>query len=415
MGANQTLEAIWSRRSRAFREETLPYFRYMGQSGFPAFVSLIFISSAIGYLSLIRQLPADFPIAATGVFSLMLVLCWSPLRTWLEAGDTVFLMPREAEMDGYLRRSFRYTSVGCTLLAAIVLLLYIPIYSQGPAINGGWILATVAAALKAGNVWGAWRERQMTWPGMRRIMRLLRWVTTALVLAVWLTCVAMQAAVFTILVGLLFLLIHRFPSRHRLPWERLIEEEARTRKRYYVFFGLFIDVPTLPSRVAKRPYLTWLLRSVPYSNRNTFVYLYTASLLRTEIGGIVIRLLLLGCLITYWLADAVSLSGWGSFLVFGVFMGVLAVQLGGLRHVHRYSVWKHVYPLPDKQRVDQYVKVDRVAMLICTALLWLFMALPLAWSAVYTPSIAAAAGAIIYVAVRPSRLRKKMLADADEE
>lgn len=415
MGANQALEAIWSRRSRAFREETLPYFRYMGQSGFPAFMSLIFISSAIGYLSLIRDLPADFPIAAAGVFSLMLVLCWSPLRTWLEAGDTVFLMPREAGMDGYLRRSFRYTSVGCTLLAAIVLLLYIPIYSQGPAINGGWILATVAAALKAGNVWGAWRERQMTWPGMRRVMRLLRWVTTALVLAVWLTCVAMQAAAFTILVGLLFLLIHRFPSRHRLPWERLIEEEARTRKRYYVFFGLFIDVPTLPSRVAKRPYVTWLLRAVPYSNRNTFVYLYTASLLRTEIGGIIIRLLLLGCLITYWLADAVSLSGWGSFLAFGVFMGVLAVQLGGLRHVHRYSIWKHVYPLPDKQRVDQYLKVDRAAMLICAALLWLFMALPLALSAVYTPTIAAAAGAIIYVAVRPSRIRKKMLADADEE
>jgi ABC-2 type transport system permease protein len=234
-------------------------------------------------------------------------------------------------------------------------------------------------------------------------------------LAVWLICVAMQALAFTILVSLFFLLIHRFPSRHRLPWERLIEEEARTRTRYYVFFGLFIDVPSLPSRIAKRSYLTWLLRTVPYSNRNTFVYLYTASLLRTEIGGIVIRLLLLGCLIIYWLADAAALSGWGSVLVFGVFMGLLAVQLGGLRHIHRYSVWKHVYPLPEKQRVDQYMKVDRTAMLICAALLWLFMALPLALSAIYIPTITAAAGAFIYIAVRPSRLRKKMLADAEEE
>jgi ABC-2 type transport system permease protein len=387
----------------------------MGQSGFPAFMSLILISSAIGYISLIRHLPADFPIAAVGVFSLMPVLCWSPLRTWLEAGDTVFMMPREAEMGGYLRGSFRYTSIGCSLLAAIVFLLYMPIYIQGPALNDGWILAIVAAALKAGNVWGSWRERQMTWPGMRRLMRLLRWGITALLLAVWLICVAMQALAFTILVSLFFLLIHRFPSRHRLPWERLIEEEARTRTRYYVFFGLFIDVPSLPSRIAKRSYLTWLLRTVPYSNRNTFVYLYTASLLRTEIGGIVIRLLLLGCLIIYWLADAAALSGWGSVLVFGVFMGLLAVQLGGLRHIHRYSVWKHVYPLPEKQRVDQYMKVDRTAMLICAALLWLFMALPLALSAIYIPTITAAAGAFIYIAVRPSRLRKKMLADAEEE
>ncbi|CAM4115300.1 ABC transporter permease [Paenibacillus alkaliterrae] len=415
MGAGHELEAIWSRRAKDFREQSLPYFRYMGQSGFPAFMSLILISSAIGYITLVRQLPANFPVAATGVISLTLVLCWSPLRTWLAAGDTVFMMPREADMDGYLRLSFRYTTVGCSILAAIVLLLYLPIYNQGPAISGGWLLAMIAAGLKAGNVWGAWRERQMTWPGMRRLMRLTRWALTALIVAAWLTCLVWQAALFSILVCLSFLLAHRLPSRHRLPWERLIYEEARTRKRYYVFFGLFIDVPTLPSSTARRSYIAWLLRVVRYSNRNTFVYLYTASLIRTEIGGIVIRLLLLGCLVIYWFADAVSLSGWGSVLVYGLFMSVLSVQLGGLRHVHRYSVWKHVYPLPEKQRAEQYLKVDRLTMLVCSMLLWLFAALPLVMSSYYLPAAAAAAGALAYIAIRPSRLRKRMQKEMDEE
>lgn len=415
MSDDRTLEAIWSRRAKAFREEALPYFRYMGQSGFPAFMSLLLISSAIGYISLIRHMPANFPITTVGVISLSLVLCWSPLRTWLAAGDTVFMMPRESEMGGYLRLSFRYTTLACSFLAAIVLLLYLPIYNQGSVISGGWALAVVAAAIKAGNVWGAWKERQMTWPGMRRLMRLLRWAATGLMLAVWLNCPAWQAAGLTALIGLLFVLLYRLPSRHRFPWERLIEEEARTRKRYYVFFGLFIDVPSLPSSIAKRSYLTWLLRAVPYSNRNTFVYLYTASLLRTELGGIIIRLLLLGCLIIYWFAEAVSLSGWGCILVFAIFVGLIAVQLGGLRHVHRYSVWKHVYPLPEKQRIRQYVKVDRMAMLLCAALLWLFAALPLAWSGVYLPSLIAAAAALAYVAIRPSPLRKKLLVEEEED
>ncbi|NIK76065.1 ABC-2 type transport system permease protein [Paenibacillus castaneae] len=415
MGEDRTLETIWNRRSKAFRKETLPYFRYMGQSGFPAFMSLILISSAIGYISLIRNLPANFPITLVGVVSLLLVLSWSPLRTWLEAGDIVFMMPREAEMDSYLRRSFLHTSLGCSILAAIVILLYLPIYNQGPAVSGGWLLALAAAVLKAGNVWGAWRERQIAWPGMRRLMRLLRWAGTALLLAAWLTCLAWQAAVFTVLVGLLLFFIYRLPARHRFPWERLIEEEARTRKRYYVFFGLFIDVPTLPSSVAKRSYLTWLLGVIPYSNRNTFVYLFTAALLRTEMGGIILRLLFLGCLITYWFSEAVSLSGWGCIIVFAIFMGLIAVQLGGLRHVHRYSVWKHVYPLPEKQRVEQYVKVDRLAMVICAAVLWIFAELPLALSNVYLPSLTAGAILLVYMSIRPARLRKKMLADEDEE
>ncbi|MCA0755359.1 ABC transporter permease [Paenibacillus sp. N4] len=415
MGAKQALEAIWAKRAKAFRKETLPYFRYMGQSGFPAFMSLLFISSAIGYFSLIRNLPEQFPVTAAGVISLTLAICWCPLRTWLEPGDTVFLMPRESDMGGYIRRSLRHTSIGCAILAGIVLLLYLPIYRQGAAPNGAWPLTLAAAGLKAGNVWGAWRERRMAWPGMRLSMRVLRWALTALVLSVWLTNAAWQAALFTVISCLLFMLLHRLPVRHRLPWERLIFEEARTRKRYYVFFGMFIDVPTLPSRTARRSYAAWLLRFIPYAGRNTFVYLYAAALVRTEIGGIVVRLLALGCLVTYWLADAASLAGWGAMLVFVLFTGVAAVQLGSLRHVHRYSVWKHVYPLPEKQRVDQYALVDRLALLVCSLLLWLSAAIPLAVAGLYVPLAAGAACALAYIAIRPSRMRRKLQQDAEEE
>ncbi|WP_169086978.1 ABC transporter permease [Paenibacillus sp. PL91] len=415
MTSDPKLEKMWHQRAKAFREETLPYFRYMGQSGFPAFMSLIIISSAIGYINLIRHMPANFPFAAVGVIALTLVLCWSPLRTWLALGDTVFLMPREAKMSGYLRLSFRYTTRACFILAALVFLLYMPIYNQGPAISGGWLLAVIAAALKSGNVWGAWKERQMTWPSMRRLMRALRWIATAILLTAWLTCPVWQAAIFSLLVVALYSLLYRLPSKHRFPWERLIDEEARTRKRYYVFFGLFIDVPTLPSSISKRSYLTWVLRLIRYSNRNTFVYLYAASMFRTEMGGIILRLLFLGCLITYWFADAVSLSGYGSVITFIIFMGLIAVQLGGLRHIHRHTVWKHVYPLPETQRTQQYLKVDRTAMLFCTALLWLFVALPLLFSGVYVPALVAAGLALVYLAIRPSRLRKKLSMDEDED
>lgn len=415
MSHNRNLETIWQQRSKAFRKETMPYFRYMGQSGFPAFMSLILISATIGYFKLIHHLPVGFPIATVGVIALMLVLCWSPLRTWLSTGDTVFMMPREAEMSGYLRLSFRYNSVACVILAAFVLILYLPIYNQGEAISGGWVLAAVAAALKAANSWGAWKERQMTWPGMRRLMRLLRWTMTAGALAAWLACPLWQAAGFTLLIALLAGLLYRLPSKHKLPWERLIEEESKTRKRYYVFFGLFIDVPTLQSSIARRSYLTWILRLVPYSSRNTFIYLYTASLLRTEMGGIILRLLFLGCLITYWFAEAVSLSGYGCVIVFAIFFGLIAVQLGGLRHVHRHSVWKHVYPLPEAQRMRQYVQVDRVAMLVCALLLWLFVAVPLAISGVYVPSLVAAVLVLLYIAIRPARLSKKLMKEEDDD
>ncbi|MNE87287.1 Bacterial ABC transporter protein EcsB [compost metagenome] len=124
---------------------------------------------------------------------------------------------------------------------------------------------------------------------------------------------------------------------------------------------------------------------------------------------------MLGCFVTYWAADAGSLSGWGAVIAFAIFMSVLAVQIGGLRHVHRYSVWKHVYPLPDKQRVEQLLRVDRMVMLVCAFIMWLFAAIPLALSQVYIPSAAAAVAIIAYLLLRPARLRKKIEHETEEE
>ena len=250
---------------------------------------------------------------------------------------------------------------------------------------------------------------------MRLLLRALRWGLTALALAAWLTRETWQAALFTLLIGLLVVFFHRLPSRHQLPWERLIEEEARTRKRYYHFFGLFIDVPDVATGSTKRSYLSWLLRIVPYSKRNTYTYLYTASLLRTEIGGIIIRLLLLGSLVSYWSSEAASFSGWGAVFTYVIFLTVISVQLGGLRHVNRYSVWKHVYPLPKKMRMDNYLKVDRIGMLTSSLLLWLFAGLPLVLLGVYIPALICAAFAFLLIVTRPSRVKRKMKREEDEE
>lgn len=414
-GRASSLESLWKKRSQAFRKETMPYWRYMSMSGFPAFLSLFVISGILGYFKLIRDLPPHFPITAVGVIVLTLAISWTPLRTWLAPADTVFLMPREGEMGSYLKASYRRSTIMTVLFSAVMLLLYVPIYRQGAAPAHWLVIVGGAALLRAANLWGGWKERKLAWPGMRRLLRIARWIATAIVLYVWLTYVPWQSAVFTLFVVALFTFAYRLPSSHRFPWERMIEEERTTHKRYYTFFGMFIDVPTLPSPIARRSYIAWALRLVPYSKRHTFVYLYLAALIRTEMGGILIRLLLLGGLVTYWIAEDASLSGWGAPLVYALFMLVLSVQLGGLRQVHRHSVWKHVYPLTDSQRIGQYTKVDRMALTVIAVLLAFPLALPLLIQGYYAPVAATAAAMLAYIAIRPSRIKKKLRKEEDDD
>lgn len=414
MNAGNNLEALWQERAKAFRKEALPYLRYMGQSGFPAFLSLLFIASAISYFGLIRNMPPDFPIVWVGVLALTPVLAWSPMRTYLAPADVVFLMPREYAMGAYLNRSLRSSFVKTFLLAAAVFLIYMPIYIQGKQETSLWLLAVAAIALKAGNAAGAWQERRMAWDGARILCRVLRSAITALVLAVWLTVIWWQAIGFTILCGLLAFVWVKLPKKFRINWDRLIAEEEATRRKYYVFFGLFIDVPVMVPSVARRPYLAWMLPRISFAHRNTFVYLYSAALFRTEIGGILVRISLLGGLICYIAADYVSWSGSGAVLAYGLAAVIYGVQLSGLRSVHRHSVWKHVYPLPDAQQHEQLLRVDRAALVAGLLLIWLPAALPLIAAGVYLPPVIMLVVALAYAVTRPARLRKKLKAEADE-
>ncbi|MHA6485244.1 ABC transporter permease [Paenibacillus sp. strain BS8-2] len=414
-GVREQLLELWRSRASAFRKETFPYLRYMAQSGFPAFMSLVFIASAIYYIGLIRDVPTDFPVTEVGIIVLTPLISWSPLRTWLGAADVVYLMPREHEMKPYLARSFRYSAWFSAILAAIVFLLYIPIYNGGHGETSPLLLAVAFLLLKSAGHYGAWRERGMSWGASRWLYRVVRWMLTAAVIGVWLIYPAWQGAIFMMICILLGAAAYRLPRGQRFPWERLIQEEAATRKRYYSAFGMFIDVPVLSASIARRPYLAWILPRIPFGQHNAYVYMFAASLFRTEIGGILLRLLLLGGLVSYWAADAATLDGYGAAFAYAVFSFVLTLQLGGLRHVNRYTVWKNIYPLPLDGQREQYARLDRAALLTALSLLWIPPAAPLLAQDIYVVPIGMAVVMLIYViAIRPSRMRKKLLLDEDE-
>ncbi|ASS68958.1 MULTISPECIES: ABC transporter permease [unclassified Paenibacillus] len=417
----ETLESIWKKRASAFYRDSMPYVGYMLRSGVPLVLFLVLIVSAVYYTEFIKQVPADFPVIAAGAVLLTPLVAWSPLRTWLQPADLVFLMPREAHMGAYIRRSFRHNLPGGLALAAIVLLLFWPILAGAAESSGAWkpgLWITLAAvlAMKAANSAAAWRERQAAWPSARWALRLLRWFLTAWAAAAWLAFLPWKAAAFTAVSGALWWAASRLAARQSLPWETLIREEGRTQMRYYRFFGWFTDVPALGSAVSSRPYLSWLSKLVPLRRQSAYTYLYSLSMARTELGGMLLRLTLLGMLSCYWLGEAAWLGGWGTAAAQLLFLLIAGLQTSSLGSWHQYTVWRHVYPLPEKERLKSLIQVDRLALLIVLLLLWLAGSLPLLLQGKPLPAAAAAAAGAGYILLlRPRRLTKRVLADEDED
>ncbi|MFC4099589.1 ABC transporter permease [Paenibacillus xanthanilyticus] len=411
-----SIEAIWAQRSSAFWRSSMPYIIDMARSGVPFVTAMVLLTALAWYTSLLRAMPPDFPFTLVGMAALTPVIAYSPLRTWLREADIVFLLPREGEMRRYISRSIRYNGLPGLVAALIVCLIYLPIFTRGPGEMPPMLLLAVVIAMKGLSIAAAWQERRLVWRNSRRLMRVARWIVTAMCTAAFVQSDPLVAVVIAAGGILLLALLYRSLPKYRMPWQTLIAEEKRTQRRYTVFFSAFADVPAETAQVARRGYLSWLGRRIRYSSAHAFAYLYAHTLMRTELGGIAIRLTLLGMLSGWLAADAGLWNGWGATGVYVLFVWLVGLQLSALTQSHRHSVWRHVYPLPESQRVAAVVRVDRFAFLIAAALLFVPYAIGLpARGQTAQALVALAVGLAFILLVRPSRIRRKMKTDWEEE
>jgi len=375
---NNHIEAIWRERKHAFFQEILPYTRYIGQSGFLVFLSMIGIVSVIQYIHLLQNMTDDFPIGWIGVFMITPFLCYSPLRTWLKDADIVYVMPMEKNMMAYIQKSMYRSYRRSFFLLTLVVLIYWPFYRHIDVYQGA-LFIVMLFILKLVNYWFSWKERQCAWSHHRVILRTARYIMMLLIMMAWLHFDSKGMLIYTIIaLGMLYM-IYRLPTKQHIPWQTLLMEEKRTVRRIYSFLSWFVDVPSQGTIVKMRSYLSWLLRFVPYHKRYTFTYLHAITFARTEIGGISVRLILLGGFITYICADEMVFQGWAAVISFFIFSFVATVQLGSLRQVHRHAIWKHIFPIQIKTQHGQLIGIEMVLGYIILFIMLILGSIPFWW------------------------------------
>ncbi|WP_158602213.1 ABC transporter permease [Cohnella endophytica] len=329
------LRTLRQSRAAAFRNEIFPHFRYVFQSGFGLFVSAIFFSALVWYVDLIKNVPAEWLSGIVGIALMWMISIRAPLRTYLQPADPIFLLA----MEGQVRRSYidpalRKAIVTAVLRAVAVFCLYAPIYARAPktadiagthpALVVGALLAIVAGC----NVYGGWRERKPAFSSWRLGLRLVRWLLSAIAIAAILLKPLLLAVPLLILCMAVMTLLWRLPAQHALPWDRLIEEEAGSRRRWMSFLGWFVDVPSEQSKPARRRWIAWAADLLPWQHGRSWHYLYAKVFLRGETFGAFWRWLLLAGIIMIVSGNALA-----DAIIYGIAILIIGLQLSELRRV----------------------------------------------------------------------------------
>lgn len=360
------LQRLHKERRVAFWGQVLPYLGYVIQSGLAVVFGFALIAFAAWYTSLLMHTPPDLPIRWI-MLIVAIPIAHASFRTYLNAADIVFLRPQEHAMYQYFKasriRGVVYKIFGLLLLSIIVW----PLYIRSDAAPKPLLLTLLLfVLLKLLFSYGGWQELRMVSIGGSIGYRLLRWVLAVLMVAAWLWQPPLHSVPFIILVGVVYVLVLRFPVKLLVAWEKLIRTEGMQAARVMRTLGWFVDVPALTQRVTPRRWLSWLGGNIPWNRRGAYRYLLFKTFLRTEPAGIVIRLGILGLLIIY-----ITHASWIGIAVYLFFIFLIGVQVTSLRQYHKDSLWLQLYPIPAHSRRASFLDFVIRLTLPAAVVLWL--------------------------------------------
>ena len=134
----------------------------------------------------------------------------------------------------------------------------------------------------------------------------------------------------------------------------------------------------------------------------------TKTFIRTEVFTIVLRLVILGMLLSWWTAG--SYFGIGVYLFFLLLTGI---QLGVLRRSHSESFWIMIYPISGESRRSQVLGFIFQLHAIAALLMWLPMSAA-GMEGLSMTGIALVLGVLVIVLMRRSQGSKWLKEEEDE-
>jgi ABC-2 type transport system permease protein len=353
------VQILWKQRFERYAKETIGYWQYAARSNFIGFSLFLVIVSSYYYAKTLQHLPTSYPYIWITVLVLVPLLVWSPIRTLLKEPDRMFLLRVELQMGAYFRGGFLYSLFMQSFFSFLALTVLWPLYRHcaGDASQPFLFVLGFLLILKTASLQASWRESQFVLTQARFLSALYRWIAAFVIIYLLFLHSPLEAGTATFIFICVWLAAFRQISRYRVGWEYLIDKEKQQQGRLYAFFNWFVDVPHLPTRIRRRSWISEITGTFPFASDSTYLYLYTKTLLRTELFGMVERITFIGALAIFVLSSDAART-----VVFLAVLLITTVQLSTLGQAHRYTFWLEMYPL------DKSLKPASLAWIVWTTL-----------------------------------------------
>ncbi|MGE0977259.1 ABC transporter permease EcsB [Bacillus cereus] len=364
--------ALWKERFRHFLKEVRTYSKYVFNDHLKFIFVFIIGAGAYYYQQWLQTLTPSFPAALVMAVLIGLVLTAGSIQTLLKEADLVYLLPVEEKLKPYFTKAFLFTFMIQLYIIAIVAAALAPLYFQQMKQTGaGYIWIVLAFVIvKAWNLFVAWEKSFLTDQNIQRADWFIRFILNGLFVYFLVERTSVLFIGGLVLLMVLYLAImHQMVKGKPLNWEYLISEEGKKMMLLYRIANMFVDVPALKERVARRKWLDFILSMI--GEKRTYLYLYTRTFLRSgNYFGLYVRLLALGGVILYFIPFL-----YGRFIVSLIFLYLIGYQLLTLWKHHRMKIWLDLYPVGGEEKKKDFLTLLNAILIIGSVIFTVIFAL----------------------------------------
>ncbi|MBD8073090.1 ABC transporter permease EcsB [Bacillus thuringiensis] len=364
--------ALWKERFRHFLKEVRTYSKYVFNDHLKFIFVFIIGAGAYYYQQWLQTLTTSFPAALVMAVLIGLVLTTGSIQTLLKEADLVYLLPVEEKLKPYFTKAFLFTFMIQLYIIAIVAAALAPLYFQQMKQTGaGYIWIVLAFVIvKAWNLFVAWEKSFLTDQNIQRADWFIRFILNGLFVYFLVERTSVLFIGGIVLLMVLYLAImHQMVKGKPLNWEYLISEEGKKMMLLYRIANMFVDVPALKERVARRKWLDFILSII--GEKRTYLYLYTRTFLRSgNYFGLYVRLLALGGVILYFIPFL-----YGRFIVSLIFLYLIGYQLLTLWKHHRMKIWLDLYPVGGEEKKKDFLTLLNAILIIGSVIYTVIFAL----------------------------------------
>lgn len=364
--------ALWKERFRQFLKEVRTYSKYVFNDHLKFIFVFIIGAGAYYYQQWLQTLTTSFPTALVMAVLIGLVLTAGSIQTLLKEADLVYLLPVEEKLKPYFTKAFLFTFMIQLYIIAIVAAALAPLYFQQMKQTGaGYIWIVLAFVIvKAWNLFVAWEKSFLTDQNIQRADWFIRFILNGLFVYFLVERTSVLFIGGIVLLMVLYLAImHQMVKGKPLNWEYLISEEGKKMMLLYRIANMFVDVPALKERVARRKWLDFILSMI--GEKRTYLYLYTRTFLRLgNYFGLYVRLLALGGVILYFIPFL-----YGRFIVSLIFLYLIGYQLLTLWKHHRMKIWLDLYPVGGEEKKKDFLTLLNAILITGSVIFTIIFAL----------------------------------------